>query len=48
LKAVDVVVGVILKGSKFLVERRGLGEKLDPGVVYLPSGMKSWVLGWRG
>jgi len=34
----DVVVGVILNGSKFLVERRGLNEKLDPGVVCLPGG----------
>jgi 8-oxo-dGTP pyrophosphatase MutT (NUDIX family) len=35
---VDVVVGVILDGDKFLVERRGLDEKIDPGVVCLPGG----------
>jgi hypothetical protein len=33
LKTVDVVVGVFLRGTKFLVERRGLDEKIDPGVV---------------
>jgi len=37
-KNVDVVVGVVLNGDKFLVERRGLDEKLDPGVVCLPGG----------
>jgi len=37
-KDVDVVVGVVLNGDKFLVERRGLDEKLDPGVVCLPGG----------
>jgi len=35
---VDVVVGVVLNGDKFLVERRSLDEKLDPGVVCLPGG----------
>jgi len=35
---VDVVVGVIMNGDKFLVERRGLDEKLDPGVACLPGG----------
>jgi len=35
---VDVVVGVVLDGEKFLVERRGLDEKIDPGVVCLPGG----------
>jgi len=38
LKSVDVVVGVIMSGDKFLVERRGLDEKIDPGVVCLPGG----------
>ena len=38
VKNVDVVVGVVLNGDKFLVERRGLDEKLDPGVVCLPGG----------
>ena len=35
---VDVVVGVVMDGDRFLVERRGLDEKLDPGVVCLPGG----------
>lgn len=35
---VDVVVGVVLNGDKFLVKRRGLDEKLDLGVVCLPGG----------
>jgi len=35
---VDVVVGVVLKGDRFLVERRGLDEEIDPGVVCLPGG----------
>ena len=35
---VDVVVGVIMDGDKFLVERRDLNEKLDPGVTCLPGG----------
>jgi len=38
LDEVDVVVGVVLKGNEFLVERRGLNEKIDPGVVCLPGG----------
>ena len=38
LKTVDVVVGIVLNGNKFLVERRGLDEKIDPGVVCLPGG----------
>jgi len=38
LKNVDIVVGVVLNGDKFLVERRSLDEKLDPGVVCLPGG----------
>jgi len=37
-KNVDVVVGVVLNEDKFLVERRSLDEKLDPGVVCLPGG----------
>lgn len=35
---VDVVVGILTDGDKFLVERRGLDETLDPGVVCLPGG----------
>jgi len=38
LEEVDVVVGVILKGNKFLVERRRLDEESDPGIVCLPGG----------
>jgi len=38
LEDVDVVVGIILNGKKFLVERRGLDEKIDPGIVCLPGG----------
>ncbi len=35
---VDVVVGIILNGDKFLVERRRLDEEVDPGIVCLPGG----------
>jgi len=38
LRSVDVVVGVVLNGDKFLVERRSLDEKIDPGIVCLPGG----------
>jgi mutator protein MutT len=38
LEDVDVVVGIILDGNKFLVERRRLDEKIDPGIVCLPGG----------
>jgi len=38
LEDVDVVVGVILNGNKFLVERRRLDEEIDPGCVCLPGG----------
>jgi 8-oxo-dGTP diphosphatase len=38
LEDVDVVVGIILNGNKFLVERRSLDEKVDPGIVCLPGG----------
>jgi len=37
-KSVDVVVGIILNGNKFLVERRRLNEEIDPGIVCLPGG----------
>jgi len=37
LETVDVVIGVIFDGGRFLVERRGLDEELDPGVVCLPG-----------
>jgi len=38
LEDVDVVVGIVLNGNKFLVERRNLDEKVDPGIVCLPGG----------
>jgi len=38
LESVDVVVGIILNGKKFLVESRRLNEKIDPGIVCLPGG----------
>jgi 8-oxo-dGTP diphosphatase len=38
LEDVDVVVGIILNENKFLVERRRLDEKVDPGIVCLPGG----------
>jgi 8-oxo-dGTP diphosphatase len=38
LEDVDVVVGIILNGNSFLVERRSLDEKVDPGIVCLPGG----------
>jgi mutator protein MutT len=38
LEDVDVVVGIILKDNKFLVERRRLDEKVDPGIICLPGG----------
>ena len=37
-QTVDVVVGILLKGDKFLVERRRLDEEIDPRVVCLPGG----------
>lgn len=38
MKAVDVVVGIIFKDNKFLVERRRTDEKIDPGIICLPGG----------
>lgn len=38
MEAVEVVVGIILSGNKFLVERRRLDETIDPGIVCLPAG----------
>ena len=35
---VAVVIGVVFDGDRFLVERRGLDEKLDPGIICLPGG----------
>ena len=38
MKTVDVVVGIIFKDNKFLVERRKTDEKIDPGIICLPGG----------
>jgi len=38
LEAIGVVVGIVARGNKFLVERRRLDEKIDPGIVCLPAG----------
>lgn len=38
LEIVEVVVGIVIKGNKFLVERRRWNEKIDPGIVCLPAG----------
>ena len=38
LDAVGVVVGILVKGAKFLVERRRWDETIDPGIVCLPAG----------
>jgi 8-oxo-dGTP pyrophosphatase MutT (NUDIX family) len=38
LETVDVVVGIVVRGNKFLVERRRMDKKVDPGIVCLPAG----------
>ena len=38
MDAVGVVVGIVTKGDRFLVERRRWDEKIDPGIVCLPAG----------
>ena len=38
MKAVGVVVGIVVKGNKFLVERRRWDETVDPGIVCLRPG----------
>ena len=38
MEAVGVVVGMVVKGNKFLVERRRWDETVDPGIVCLPAG----------
>ena len=35
---VDVVVGIILKKNKFLVEHRSPDEDVDPDIICLPGG----------
>ena len=34
----DVVVGIIFYGRKFLAEKRKKSDKIDPGIVSLPGG----------
>ena len=38
METVGVVVGIVVRGDKFLVERRRLDETVDPGIVCLPAG----------
>ena len=38
MNEVDVVVGILLKGNKFLVEHRGPDEQVDPDIFCLPGG----------
>jgi 8-oxo-dGTP diphosphatase len=38
LDTVGVVVGIVVKRDKFLVERRSWDETIDPGIVCLPAG----------
>jgi len=38
LEPVNVVVGIIVQGKKFLVERRRMDKKIDPGIICLPAG----------
>ncbi len=38
MKTVDIVIGMIFKSNKFLIERRKQDEKLDPGLAMFPSG----------
>jgi 8-oxo-dGTP diphosphatase len=38
LDVVGVVVGIVVKGDKFLVESRRWDETIDPGIVCLPAG----------
>ncbi|MDG6222083.1 MAG: NUDIX domain-containing protein [Candidatus Bathyarchaeota archaeon] len=38
MEPVNVVVGIIVKGDRFLVERRRIDKKIDPGIICLPAG----------
>lgn len=38
METVGVVVGIIVKENRFLVERRKWNETVDPGIVCLPAG----------
>ena len=38
MEAVGVVVAIVTRGNRFLVERRRWDERIDPGIVCLPAG----------
>ena len=38
MEEVDVVVGILLKDNKFLVEHRSPDEEVDPDIICLPGG----------
>ena len=38
MEVIGVVVGIVVRDDKFLVERRRLDETIDPGNVCLPAG----------
>ena len=38
MKTADIVIGLIFKDKKFLVEKRKSNEKIDPGLAVFPSG----------
>ena len=38
MEVVGVVVGIVVRDDKFLVERRRWDETIDPGIVCLPAG----------
>ena len=38
MDSVGVVVGIVVRGNMFLVERRRWDETVDPGIVCLPAG----------
>ena len=38
MEVVGVVVGIVVRDDKFLVERRRFDETVDPGIVCLPAG----------
>ena len=38
MEVIGVVVGIVVRDDKFLVERRRWDETVDPGIVCLPAG----------
>ena len=38
MEVIGVVVGIVVRDDKFLVERRRWDETIDPGIVCLPAG----------